>query len=174
MRLLLDTHVVLWWLDDPARLSHAARQVLADAENTVFVSAVTAWEIAIKRSSGKLTVNANLEAVLATLGLRVAVDHGKSCLDDGITPPDSPRSLRPPARCPGDRRRGDHRDPRRQHSEIRSPLNTLVTTFPHPAPAPGPAPKPESTHFRSSQRNVKIWRTSCPLIGMSAQLSGHF
>ncbi|HEX9353344.1 MAG TPA: type II toxin-antitoxin system VapC family toxin [Streptosporangiaceae bacterium] len=53
MRLLLDTHVLLWWLDSPERLSDIASVAIAN-EPAIFVSAVTAWEIAIKRAVGKL------------------------------------------------------------------------------------------------------------------------
>ncbi len=54
MRLLLDTHALLWWLTDDARLSATAREALADAANEVFVSAASAWEIATKQRLGKL------------------------------------------------------------------------------------------------------------------------
>lgn len=53
MRLLLDTHVVLWWLDDSPELSGEVKDLL-DTEPGVYVSAVTPWEIAIKQSLGKL------------------------------------------------------------------------------------------------------------------------
>ncbi|MEU2245440.1 type II toxin-antitoxin system VapC family toxin [Streptomyces sp. NPDC019224] len=53
MKLLLDTHVVLWWLDDSTELTDEAKHLL-DTEPSVFVSAVTPWEIAIKQSLGKL------------------------------------------------------------------------------------------------------------------------
>jgi PIN domain nuclease of toxin-antitoxin system len=54
LRALLDTHALLWWiLEDPA-LSRGAREVIANANNTVLVSAATAWEMAIKFQSGKL------------------------------------------------------------------------------------------------------------------------
>jgi PIN domain nuclease of toxin-antitoxin system len=53
VKLLLDTHaVVWWWLDDP-RLPAAARRMIASAANTVCVSAVSAWEIATKNRVGK-------------------------------------------------------------------------------------------------------------------------
>jgi PIN domain nuclease of toxin-antitoxin system len=52
MKLLLDTHVVLWWLDDPALLTDNARSSISDIGNDVFVSADVAWEIAIKRGLG--------------------------------------------------------------------------------------------------------------------------
>ncbi len=54
MRLLLDTHVVLWWLADSAELSGEIKNLL-DTEPAVYVSAVSPWEIAIKQSLGKLT-----------------------------------------------------------------------------------------------------------------------
>ena len=54
MRLLLDTHVLLWTLDDPTRLRGEAHEAIVDERNDVFVSAASAWEIAIKRALGKL------------------------------------------------------------------------------------------------------------------------
>lgn len=54
MRLLLDTHTFLWWCADDARLSEPARQGIADAENEVYLSAASSWEIAIKTRIGKL------------------------------------------------------------------------------------------------------------------------
>ena len=56
MRLLLDTHVLLWWLDDAPRLSGEVRDAIASPRNLVYTSAVTAWEIVIKRSLGKLEI----------------------------------------------------------------------------------------------------------------------
>ena len=53
MKLLLDTHAVLWWLDDPLLLSPTARKTIAEPSNEVLVSAVVYWEIAIKRGLGK-------------------------------------------------------------------------------------------------------------------------
>ena len=54
MRLLLDTHALLWWLTDDAQLSVNARQWMGDEGNQVLVSAVSAWEIASKQRLGKL------------------------------------------------------------------------------------------------------------------------
>lgn len=48
MRLLLDTHVFLWWITDDKRLSARARGLIAGGANEVFFSAASAWEIAIK------------------------------------------------------------------------------------------------------------------------------
>ena len=54
MRLLLDTHALLWWFTNDARLSARARDAIADQANEVFVSAASAWEIATKQRIGKL------------------------------------------------------------------------------------------------------------------------
>ena len=54
MRLLLDTHALLWWWADDPQLPSAARAALADESNEVLVSAATAWEIATKQRIGKL------------------------------------------------------------------------------------------------------------------------
>ena len=55
MRTLLDTHAFLWWIADSRRLPGAARRAIEDDANTIFVSAVSAWEIATKHRIGKLT-----------------------------------------------------------------------------------------------------------------------
>ncbi len=54
MRLLLDTHVVLWALQGSERLGRSARAALVDARNDVYVSAISAVEVAIKSGAGKL------------------------------------------------------------------------------------------------------------------------
>ena len=54
MKLLLDTHVLLWWLAGSERLSIAARTRIADTNNEVYVSAVSAWEVATKVRLGRL------------------------------------------------------------------------------------------------------------------------
>ena len=54
MRLLLDTHALLWWWTDDPRLSPLARFAIADDRNEVLVSAASAWEVAIKQRIGKL------------------------------------------------------------------------------------------------------------------------
>lgn len=54
MRLLLDTHALLWWQTDDERLSDPARTLITDETNEIFVSAASAWEIATKQRLGKL------------------------------------------------------------------------------------------------------------------------
>lgn len=78
MRLLLDTHVVLWWLDDSAELSGEIKDLL-DSEPAVYVSAVSPWEIAIKQSLGKLEGPEDLaERVRDSqfTGLPITAGHG--------------------------------------------------------------------------------------------------
>ncbi len=54
MKLLLDTHALLWWFTDDPRLSVRAREAIVQESNSVFVSAASAWEIATKTRIGKL------------------------------------------------------------------------------------------------------------------------
>jgi PIN domain nuclease of toxin-antitoxin system len=53
--LLVDTHALLWWLNDDPALSDTARAALADPRNEPLVSIASLWEMAIKRSLGKLS-----------------------------------------------------------------------------------------------------------------------
>ena len=64
MRVLLDTHVFLWWVDGDAALSRRARATIADAGNECLFSIASAWEMAIKVSLGRLAVRGPLERVL--------------------------------------------------------------------------------------------------------------
>jgi PIN domain nuclease of toxin-antitoxin system len=64
VRLLLDTHVLLWWLSDDVSLSPEAREAIADTNSRIAVSAATAWEIGIKNALGKLVVPDDLEQQL--------------------------------------------------------------------------------------------------------------
>jgi PIN domain nuclease of toxin-antitoxin system len=85
MRLLLDTHAFLWWLDGDAALSPAARTAIADETNEVFVSAASSWEIATKFRLGKLPgaapVASDVAGALAAQGfteLPITVRHGET------------------------------------------------------------------------------------------------
>ncbi len=60
MNLLLDTHAIIWVLEDNPKLSDVARSAIEDGGNTVFVSAVSVWEMSIKQAMGKLSVPNNL------------------------------------------------------------------------------------------------------------------
>lgn len=64
MRLLLDTHVLLWVITDDERLGAIARNAIIDEENEVFVSTASIWEISIKQSLGKIRTPENLMEVI--------------------------------------------------------------------------------------------------------------
>ncbi len=83
MKLLLDTHTLLWWFMDDPLLSRCAREAIADENNDVFVSAASAWEIATKHRLGKLPeardAYPRFEEMVARNGfatLAVSVRHG--------------------------------------------------------------------------------------------------
>jgi PIN domain nuclease of toxin-antitoxin system len=79
VRLLLDTHALLWALSDVPRLREGAREALADPETSVFVSAASAWEIAIKIGVGGLRAPDDLDAQLeqkAFTPLEITIPHG--------------------------------------------------------------------------------------------------
>ncbi len=96
MRVLLDTHAFLWWLDGDRQLSRRARQIIGDESTTVYVSAASAWEITTKFRLGKLPgaadVAADVAACAASQGfdaLAISVAHAQRA---GLLP-------------------GEHRDP---------------------------------------------------------------
>ena len=82
MRLLLDTHALLWVLSAPAKLPAGIRDALEDPANIVFASAASAWEMAIKQSRGKLRYPAaELAAALrrvSVLELPVTIRHAET------------------------------------------------------------------------------------------------
>ena len=84
MNSLLDTHVLLWWLDDNPTLSDEARSIIADGEHLVFVSAATIWEIRIKEALGKLKIPRDFQAILANQPfemLDITTDHAHAIKD---------------------------------------------------------------------------------------------
>lgn len=98
MKLLLDTHALLWSLIDPDKLSMEARTAIADPGSQVVVSAVSFWEISIKTALGKL----RLEGVTAELLVDAAQQQGFDLL------PLDPRLAASFSRLPAD---PQHRDP---------------------------------------------------------------
>jgi PIN domain nuclease of toxin-antitoxin system len=78
-RLLLDTHVLLWWLSDDPQLGQTTRQVIADPRNDVYISAASSWEISIKRSLGKLSAPEDMDSIIDNEGfdkLPISLFHG--------------------------------------------------------------------------------------------------
>ncbi len=71
MNLLLDTHILLWWLDDNASLSVNARQAIADTDNLIILSAAVIWEIRIKQAIGKLKIAPNFYDVVKEQGFEM-------------------------------------------------------------------------------------------------------
>jgi PIN domain nuclease of toxin-antitoxin system len=66
--LLLDTHALVWWLDDAPTLSTDARAAIESNANDVLVSAASAWELAIKIAKGKLRLEVDLPADIEAAG----------------------------------------------------------------------------------------------------------
>lgn len=82
MKLLLDTHALLWWLDGDERLPERCRELIGDEGNIVLVSAASAWEITTKARLGKLpgavAVAAGFRECLSAQGftpLAISLDH---------------------------------------------------------------------------------------------------
>jgi PIN domain nuclease of toxin-antitoxin system len=80
VKFLLDTHVLLWVLGDPDRLKPETIRALAESANTVFVSVVSLWEVAVKRRVGKLLADiASITAQMAPASkiqwLGISPDH---------------------------------------------------------------------------------------------------
>ena len=83
-RLLVDTHALLWWLDDAPALSAAAREAIADPAHEPLVSTASVWEIAIKRSLGKLEAPDGLLTHIGEAGfawLAVGAEHAWAVRD---------------------------------------------------------------------------------------------
>jgi PIN domain nuclease of toxin-antitoxin system len=83
MRLLLDTHTLLWWVSDHPALSPAADDALNDPAHEVFVSAASAWEVTTKARLGKLVAGPLAQDFVGEvarqgfLPLPVTLDHGQ-------------------------------------------------------------------------------------------------
>ena len=67
MRILLDTHAIVWWATGDQRLSRKARVAIANPDTEVFISIASAWEIQIKASLHKLTLNESVDALYRSL-----------------------------------------------------------------------------------------------------------
>jgi PIN domain nuclease of toxin-antitoxin system len=81
MRLLLDTHTLLWWLEESPILSAEAYEAIAEPDNDVVVSAATVWELEIKRATGKLEAPGPLVRRITAEKfepLPITLEHGAS------------------------------------------------------------------------------------------------
>ena len=85
MKLILDTHAALWWLSDDHRLGTEAVRQLNDDTNLVLLSAAVVWEVAIKRSLGKLEVPDGFAPTLLGAGAQpLAVTLGHACAVEAL------------------------------------------------------------------------------------------
>jgi PIN domain nuclease of toxin-antitoxin system len=74
MNYLLDTHTFIWAISDRSKLSQTARKTIDDTDNSIFVSSITFWEIALKFSVGKLDINGVLPESLPDLTLKTGFE----------------------------------------------------------------------------------------------------
>ena len=104
MRLLLDSHVFLWWKAADPRLSSSMVRVIAEAEE-VYVSAATAWELGLKVSLGKLRLPESVEDGIAAAGFTELPVHFRHTREAAVLPPHHhdpfDRMLVAQARCEG-------------------------------------------------------------------------
>lgn len=73
MRVLLDTHVLIWYLEGNQNLSRSHREIIVNSETMVLVSIVSLWELAIKTGLGKLTISRSFTEILKQLS-RQSID----------------------------------------------------------------------------------------------------
>jgi PIN domain nuclease of toxin-antitoxin system len=80
-RFLLDTHVLIWWLEDADTLGPRCREIIANPRNEIYVSAASTWEISIKASLGKIQAPEDLDGVVEDEGfskLPISLFHGQA------------------------------------------------------------------------------------------------
>lgn len=116
MKALLDTHVALWWYENPELLNHASRAIIEDTGNAVFISSASVWELNLKVTLGKVKIPTGfvLKAMEDFLELPIRATHAEQLLkidmlhrdrsgDADYPPPlwaKSNASLPPPAKSP--------------------------------------------------------------------------
>ena len=87
MRLLLDTHAVIWAVSSPATLAPAARTAIEDPGNVVMVSSASVWEITIKEALGKLTLPASIEEAIGGSSFEaLPITHAHAVLAGSLPP----------------------------------------------------------------------------------------
>ncbi len=72
MKYLVDTHIFLWWLNEEKQLKTSIKNILSDADNTIYVSVVTAWEISIKlKAKRKIKLKSTVEDCFQKAGFEI-------------------------------------------------------------------------------------------------------
>jgi PIN domain nuclease of toxin-antitoxin system len=87
VRVLIDTHIFLWWDQQLRRLSRPLRAAIEDETNEIVVSAATIWEIAIKRAIGKLRFDRPIVTAVLALGFEILPVAGAHAEHAGALPP---------------------------------------------------------------------------------------
>ena len=86
MNLLLDTHVLLWWLANDERLGAKARRAISSRDDLVVASSASIWEIAIKRAAGKLDAPGDLLDVIGGEGFEALAITFEHAMEAGALP----------------------------------------------------------------------------------------
>ena len=79
-RILLDTHVLIWWMSGDEQLGLNAQKHISNTENGIYISAASVWEMSIKQQLGKLTVPDDIESLIEQLvcsALPISLFHGQ-------------------------------------------------------------------------------------------------
>lgn len=71
MKYIIDTYILLYWLDDPNQITLEVRNLLESSDNKVYFSMASVWEMMIKKSIGKLNFPANLKEMLSTEDIEI-------------------------------------------------------------------------------------------------------
>lgn len=87
MKILLDTHILLWWLADDQRLPSQAASAIADRDTEVVVSAASAWEISIKQAAGRLDAPEDLLDAVTANDFRTVAITAAHAVASGRLPP---------------------------------------------------------------------------------------
>jgi PIN domain nuclease of toxin-antitoxin system len=87
VRILLDTHILLWWLADDPLLPSRAAAIIGDPDTEVVVSAATAWEISIKKAAGRLEAPDDLLDALHANEFDTLVITAEHAITAGRLPP---------------------------------------------------------------------------------------
>ncbi|MFV0416297.1 MAG: type II toxin-antitoxin system VapC family toxin [Chthoniobacterales bacterium] len=69
MKILLDSHAIVWWLSSPHYLTSEARGLIADPTNKIYASAASIWELGLKAAKGKLSLPLNYDEALWSGGI---------------------------------------------------------------------------------------------------------
>lgn len=84
MKLLIDSHVVVWWFDDPNKLTAAARAAISNPDHEVFISAASIWELGLKQAKGKLRLPLGYMDLLRADGfsfLSITTEHATASVN---------------------------------------------------------------------------------------------